>query len=249
MHIAICNNLIADRKQLERLLKRESDSRNHSAEILYVDSYGNREAFLASVLMYDIVMIDMSEGPDEIFSLSQALRKAGSTALIALCNISSLAKESLDLISPWILMEKPIKPEAITSLVDKGLSIRSLIKTPLEIRGDNQTFYLQEAEILYISPRKEYSDIHKKDGTCISFLCKIDDLIFTLEDQPAFYLNKTNCIINVNYIEKINTTSIVLTDKTVLPISFLDQHYLRGQILQQKKATQVADAGNPDLNP
>ena len=42
MHIAICDDNIADRKHLERLLSRESDKRMGTPNLLYVDSYGDR---------------------------------------------------------------------------------------------------------------------------------------------------------------------------------------------------------------
>ena len=54
MHIAICDDNIADRKHLERLLSRESDKRMGTPNLLYVDSYGDREHFLFHPLMYDM---------------------------------------------------------------------------------------------------------------------------------------------------------------------------------------------------
>ena len=38
MHIAICDDNIADRKQTERLLKREADKMRAEGEMLYIDS-------------------------------------------------------------------------------------------------------------------------------------------------------------------------------------------------------------------
>lgn len=48
MHIAICDDNVADRKQLERLLKRESDKQYGIREPFYIDSYGNAEALMRS---------------------------------------------------------------------------------------------------------------------------------------------------------------------------------------------------------
>ena len=42
MHIAVFDDNIADRKQTERLLKRQSDRyQNEGKEHFYIDSYGN----------------------------------------------------------------------------------------------------------------------------------------------------------------------------------------------------------------
>ena len=53
MHIAVCDDNVADRKQLERLLKRESDKRAASTGIIYTDSFGNSTALLSNPMQYD----------------------------------------------------------------------------------------------------------------------------------------------------------------------------------------------------
>ena len=63
MHIAICDDNVADRKHLERLLSRESDKRAGTPNILYVDSYGDKDHFLRNPLMYDMIFLDMTATP------------------------------------------------------------------------------------------------------------------------------------------------------------------------------------------
>ena len=46
MHVALCDDNTADRKQSERLLQRESLNRISVTGPLYVDSYGNAESLL-----------------------------------------------------------------------------------------------------------------------------------------------------------------------------------------------------------
>ena len=65
VYIAICDNNIADRKQLERLLEREKDKRlSDSLDVLYIDSFGSEEALMATPVKYDIFFIDFTEGAD-----------------------------------------------------------------------------------------------------------------------------------------------------------------------------------------
>ncbi len=59
MHVAICDDNVADRKHLERLLSRESDKRRGTPNILYVDSYGDQEHFLINPLKYNLIFMDM----------------------------------------------------------------------------------------------------------------------------------------------------------------------------------------------
>ena len=58
MHVAVCDDNVADRKQTERLLGRESDRRAKLTKGLYIDSYGNESALLRNPMQYDIFYID-----------------------------------------------------------------------------------------------------------------------------------------------------------------------------------------------
>ena len=65
MHIAICDDNIADRKQLERLLGRESDKRKNISGLFYADSFGDSAALMRRAVQYDLIFIDMTQsGPD-----------------------------------------------------------------------------------------------------------------------------------------------------------------------------------------
>ena len=61
MHVAICDDNVADRKHLERLLSRESDKRAGTTNILYIDSYGDKDYFLKNQtpLKYNIIFMAM----------------------------------------------------------------------------------------------------------------------------------------------------------------------------------------------
>ena len=53
MHLAICDDHMADRKQMERLLGRESDRRLNTTGVLYVDSFGSKESILVTPMIYE----------------------------------------------------------------------------------------------------------------------------------------------------------------------------------------------------
>lgn len=85
MHIAVCDDNIADRKQLERLLERASDRRIHTTGVFHIDSYGNMDAVMSSPMLYDAFFIDITSGPVNGFQLVRKLIDAGVTAPIILC--------------------------------------------------------------------------------------------------------------------------------------------------------------------
>ena len=87
MHIAICDDNIADRKHLERLLGRESDKRAGTPNILYVDSFGDRDALLRNTPgMYDLFFIDLVETPTLAMETIRLLQEAGAKAPVTMCS-------------------------------------------------------------------------------------------------------------------------------------------------------------------
>jgi len=75
MHLAVCDDHIADRKQMERLLGRESDRRISTTGVLYVDSYGSERSILTTPMIYDAIFMDMTEDGCDAIRLANQLRK------------------------------------------------------------------------------------------------------------------------------------------------------------------------------
>ena len=84
MHVAICDDNVADRKHLERLLSRESDKRAGTPNILYVDSYGEKMHFLANPLKYNLIFMDMSSEPGIVEFILEHLEEMGYHAPLVL---------------------------------------------------------------------------------------------------------------------------------------------------------------------
>ena len=85
MHLAICDDHMADRKQMERLLGRESDRRLNTTGVLYVDSFGSKESILVTPMIYDAIFMDMTEDGCDAMELSHMLRADGTDVPIVFC--------------------------------------------------------------------------------------------------------------------------------------------------------------------
>ena len=159
MHISVCDDNIADRKQMERLLERASDRRIHTTGVFYIDSYGNVDAVMRSPMLYDAFFIDMTSGPVNGFQLARRLIDAGVTAPIVLC-ISTInyraiidaaiaevpedaAEKSNHDILRWKLksqiqyLNKPIRVAELDEMLDYAIDQKAKTIPTIELRGEH----------------------------------------------------------------------------------------------------------------
>lgn len=108
MHIAICDDNMADRKQLERLLKKEAQVYASESEPLYVDSYGNSDALLKSPMLYDVFLVDMCHGTTTGVDIYNNLRAYGVSAPVVLCS-SLIRYQDKELPDDVLFWTNPLK--------------------------------------------------------------------------------------------------------------------------------------------
>ena len=131
MHIAVCDDNVADRKQTERLLSRESAKRLETSGNLYVDSFGNETALLAAPMKYDLFFLDMTNSTLDGAELAATLRNEGVTAPIAQCKAKEPTIEIRDSKKAHYLHSKQIihadsAPDGVTVTCTDGLVIHPL---------------------------------------------------------------------------------------------------------------------------
>ena len=149
MHLAVCDDNIADRKQMERLLGRESDRRLNTTGVLYVDSFGNKEAILTTPMIYDGLFIDMTEDGSDAVEIANKLRADGASLPIVFCCSDIDYRKSPDLPENCFFLDKPINPSELSSMCDQLLSIKESQVKRFEFRSLTETFYLEEKDIMY----------------------------------------------------------------------------------------------------
>ena len=156
-YIAICDNNIADRKQLERLLEREKDARLHNNhDVLYIDSFGSEEALMATPIRYDLFIIDMTEGGASGMEIAEKLRQRGIAAPIVLCGSTVSYSSYVNSPEDIIFIEKPLGQGQVSNLTDVALEwVRK--KTPLiEVRCQNDTRFIRYEELIRAIPLDKY---------------------------------------------------------------------------------------------
>lgn len=223
MHIAICDDNIADRKHLERLLQRESDRRKDTAGILYIDSYGNVDALTKSPMIYDLFFIDMTVLPPHGMETAILLRDMGVVAPIVLCTSSIRYEDYAKPPVKLLYIDKPFKPEELTDIVNKVDAMKKKAAPTIEVRDDLNTYYIYEDDFIYAYPDGYRTKIVLKNGRVIMQLGTLQELIPVLQPFDCFLLLGKKYVVNYNHIEKIERTYVLLSDHSKVPLSFGDR--------------------------
>ncbi len=224
MHLAVCDDNIADRKQTERLLGRQSDRIfKETGERIYIDSYGNVEAFMQRPQMYHGLFVDMVTGDVNGFEILKKLLAAGVVRPIIMCSSSidyrTLAREAGLTQENIYFIDKPIKVAEITEMIDiiKKLSGREI--PTIELRGQNETMYAKGDDIICVKKVRSELQIHLTEGRNITI---IEDII-NFYDQCAIFPQlcpvNDNAIINVNHIKSTSFMKVAMDNGVVLPVS------------------------------
>uniref|UniRef100_UPI004056CBDE hypothetical protein n=1 Tax=Acetatifactor sp. TaxID=1872090 RepID=UPI004056CBDE len=200
MHIAICDDNVADRHQMERLMKRESDKRSATTGILYIDSFGNGNALLANPMRYDAYYIDVckTDGITGI-DITNKLLQAGTQAPVILC-CSELNYREHSFPDNVRFLDKPIKPEELSDTLNYALEIKAEAVPQIELREDKETYYVTEPDILYAVEDGLYLIVTLTDGRKIRIMTDIANFFDQLENFPTFLAPSAKAIINGRHI-------------------------------------------------
>lgn len=244
MHIAVCDDNIADRKQMERLLGRASDRRLRTTGVLYIDSYGNVEAVMRSPMLYDAFFIDMTSGPVNGFQLARKLIDAGVTAPIVLCISTidypsvieaALAKVPEDvteasnhdilrrqLQKQILYLHKPIKVNELDEMLDHAQGLKAETIPTIELRGEKETLYVHEDEILYAVKNGNYVHVTLTEERSLDLLSTIPNLYSQIAMFSSFISISEHCLVNTAFVEKLSLLKLIMKDGQSFNVSPLE---------------------------
>ena len=224
MHIAVCDDNIADRKQTERLLGRQSDRFfKETGERLYIDSYGNVDAFMQHPQMYHGLFVDMTSSQCDGFEIAKMLLHEGITRPIVLCSSTIDYREKLknsDVKADNILfLDKPIRVAELTAIMDE---IRERMGEPtqtMELRGREETIYAKGDDIICIRKKGAELRVFLTDDRTIDI---IED-IYNFYDQcnifPQICPVSDTGLVNVNHVKKTSFGKVTMDNDISLKVS------------------------------
>lgn len=210
MHVAICDDNVADRKHLERLLSRESDKRIDTPNILYVDSYGDKDHFLINPLKYNLVFMDMCLKKGTVEYILDELVAMGYTAPLVLYS-SKIDYTAIPNLPDFVIhAKKPYIPEPLPKFLKLGDdNVRGFVAT-ISVHQDHTTIDIIKDEIEYAISNENSTVLHMVDGTLINTDESISSLRQLLEPYEEFeYINK-NGIANFKFVSAVMPFHVIM---------------------------------------
>lgn len=220
MHIAICDDNIADRKHLQRLLERESAKRAGTPDIFYIDSFGDKEHFLFNPLLYDLIFLDMVSTPTLAEEIVEELERLGYEAPLVMYSSSIDHSKNPKLSSSIIHRAKPCVPDQLPELIAIAEEYRKKQIITMEFRTRDKTYYIRKEDVLY-AEFISHSEVilHLNDNTIQKISGDHEDFTNEFEPYMEFFRLSSKYIINANYISLLLPFSVMLHNHEKLRIS------------------------------
>lgn len=218
MYIAVCDDNVADRKHLERLLSRESDKRAGTPFILYVDSYSTRESLMENPLKYNLFIIDMTATPTIAKETVLELKRLKVSAPIVMFISTIDYSQDKDLPEDIVFMHKPYIPDPLPEILKLGDQnvFGEVVTVTFKINGIKQMIPVQD--IYYAMAEGENTRIVLDDNLNYLVEQPLIDVYNLLEPYDVFFLLKKNLVINVKL-------TAMITPFTVMMLNYKEFHY------------------------
>lgn len=218
--IALCDTNFADRRQMERLLERESDKRSNSCTF-YMDTYGNKEALLNNPRIHDAYFLDLPDDSYSAYDLAKEIRLKDIVSPIIFCNSTMDYRSCGRELPNTFFLNKPILVAELSAILDEIIQQKTENYVPtVEVRDTTQVYYLTEKEIVYCKSEghSRLIFIHLQDGSVIEAENFIDNFITELTPLGSFFAANKNTIINARYVDNIGFFNITIKSGKTFPL-------------------------------
>ncbi|MDE6619883.1 MAG: hypothetical protein K2K74_05210 [Lachnospiraceae bacterium] len=232
MHIAICDDNVADRKHLERLLSRESDKRAGTPNILYVDSYGEKMHFLANPLKYNLIFMDMSSEPGIVEFIIERLNAMEYHAPLVLYSDKIDYTRIPNLPDYVVHARKPYIPDPLPEFLALGdANVIGHVVT-VAVHTNTVASHVPKYSIMYALEEQNTCRLYLTDGSSMDVDEKIDELRLIFEPYEEFARVNKKSIANFKYVSAVMPVTLVMQDYKELTVPLL--RYREYKALKQK---------------
>ncbi len=224
MHIAICDDNIAERKQTERLMKREADRMIAEGDTMYIDSFGNIAELSRTPMIYDAFLVDIrhTEGVSSLDVIT-TLRDKGVTAPICVVferdSEASLTPSKNAFPPETPFLAKPIRQEELHDLITEIRKSMLHAVSSIELRNEEKTLYITEDEFIYAQQSGLNTLVTLTKGREMEVRGSAASLFDEItKEHECFIMPSISSILNLKFIDRLQMRKAYLKDGSVFKI-------------------------------
>jgi len=214
--IAICDDNPTDTEYVSSIVNTWALAQNH---LVKIQTFPSAEAFLfqyAEEKDYDILLLDIEMGEMNGVELAKQIRKSKNPVqIIFITGFPDFMAEGYDVSALHYLM-KPISGEKLSLVLNRAVENLAKKEKYLSIFFERELDMVPLSQIMYIEAQKQYVSIHgvEKVYRMKTSLTEIEKLL-----DSYFFKCQRSYIVNLCYILRIKTNSVVLKNGEEVPIS------------------------------
>ena len=165
---------------------------------------------------FDILLLDIEMGGLSGLELAKKIsRDNGSVQIVFITGFPDFMAEGYDVSALHYLM-KPVSKERLSSVLDRAAANLAKTEKHLKVVFDRQVSLIPLDRILYIEAQKQYVLIHTQDEE-YRMKGSLAEMQVVLDER--FYKCYRSFLVNLCFVTRINSHSLVLKNGEELPIS------------------------------
>lgn len=221
IHIAICDDSKQERQILAALFKRYQELH---ATPLQIHIFQNGFSLLDAIdqgKRFDITILDILMPEENGIEIARNIRASGTdTEIIFLTSSPEYAVESYEVKAQNYLL-KPVTEEKFFASIDSILAELDEKDTASFIIYTTEKQYsrIRVSSLVYGEVTHRTITLHLADQTMISAVMTFTEFQDILKAYPDFIYPHRSYAVNMNYIQYVTKSDIILTDGQKIPLS------------------------------
>lgn len=214
LNVAICDDNPKDLEYISQLLEQWQRKKG-----MHIKSsqFTSAESFLFHYeenKNYDILLLDIEMGEMDGVTLAKKIRKEDSTVnIVFITGYSEYLEEGYE-VQALHYLRKPLNEEKFFHVLERVEEKMILNQRCLNLMCSGEMYRIPLHEIKYIDVFDNYSTVHAQVEVSVKKpLHEFMDLL----DQKFYKIGRSS-IINLDYVRKVNKTTVYLTDGTTFPL-------------------------------
>lgn len=221
IHIAICDDSKQERQILDALFKRYQELH---ATPLQIHIFQNGFSLLDAIdqgKRFDITILDILMPGENGIEIARNIRASGTdTEIIFLTSSPEYAVDSYEVKAQNYLL-KPVTEEKFFASIDSILAELDEKDTASFIIYTTEKQYsrIRVSSLVYGEVTHRTITLHLADQTMISAVMTFTEFQNILKAYPDFIYPHRSYAVNMNYIQYVTKSDIILTDGQKIPLS------------------------------